>query len=170
MVVGHSRTLLQMGKIPDLWSHLDLGHYFWALSSALRLGNCKACRPEGCSPTIAKPAKRLRKLLGNAKAPRNKDIRTRNRRLWEWCQGGRPLACGDLWQVPTGRGSFLFHYIDDILLTSVFSQLKSSSPILMVHLIVRGRLHIDKIQGPGLATKDKHTLNPSPLNNYRHRL
>ena len=40
----------------------------------------------------------------------------------------------------------------------------------MVHLIVRGRLHIDKLHGPGLATKDKHTPNPSPLNNYRHRL
>ena len=26
MAVCHSRTLLQMGKIPDLWSHLYLGH------------------------------------------------------------------------------------------------------------------------------------------------
>ena len=143
-----------------------------SLSSVFSLegGTLQGLQAKGCSPTIAEPAKRLRKLLGNAKAPGNKDIRTGNRKLWGWCQGGRPLASGDLWQVSTGRDSFLFHYIGDILLTSVFSQLKSSSSILMVHLIVRGRLHIDKIQGPGLATKDNHTLNPSPLNNYRHRL
>lgn len=53
------------------------------------------------------------------------------------------------------RDVFLFHHIDDILLTSEFlSSFKSSSPALVARLTARGWLvNTDKMQGPGLSIK-----------------
>ena len=69
------------------------------------------------------------------------------------------------------RDIFFFYRVDNILLTSVFFQFESSSPVLLVHVTARGWLvNTDKVQGPGLSTKFKDTPDLPPLNNYRHRL
>lgn len=43
------RTLLQTGKLPYPLSHWCLCHWLWVLSSVLRLGKSRACRPAGSS-------------------------------------------------------------------------------------------------------------------------
>ena len=63
---------------------------------------------------------------------------------------------------------FSFHGIENILLTSEPLQLKSSSPVLMAHLIAwEWLVNTDKVQGHGLPTKYKYTPDSAPLNDYR---
>ena len=46
----HPRTLLQTCEILYPLSHWGPCQWCWALSSSLRLGRYRACRPVGCSP------------------------------------------------------------------------------------------------------------------------
>lgn len=68
---------------------------------------------------------------------------------------------------------FLFHYTDDILLTSVSFPFKSSSLVLWVDLTAWGGLVIQakhKSLILLLFTKYKHTSDPPPLKTDRHML
>ena len=47
----HSRTLLQTSKLPHRLNHWCLGRWPRALSSVLKLGEYRPCRPAGCRST-----------------------------------------------------------------------------------------------------------------------
>ena len=118
--------LLQTCKIPCPTNCCCLYHCLLVLSLVSRLDNYQALRPAGCSPATDEPARRPRKLLW---VQRCEEMRTGDRKLQRWSWGGRPPAYEALGQLFTTTDVFLFHYSDDILLTSEsLSTLKVAAP------------------------------------------
>ena len=162
-----SRTL-PLGCLSDeLWtsSPLSLSSF-----SSLKAGHLQVFRPVCCSPATGESARRPLKPPMRAKILMKTDG---TGKIMGLIWGGRPLACGFLWNLTTVRDMFLFHYTDDILLTSVSFQFKSSSLVLWVDLTAWGGLVIQakhKSLILLLFTKYKHTPDPPPKKIDRHRL
>ena len=82
-----SRTLLQTGKFSHPLNHWCIWYWLQALSSVLKLGKGKPCRPVGCSPTIGGAARRPRKIPWAQRCQETQD--------GEWkVSGARPLVAG----------------------------------------------------------------------------
>ena len=97
-----NKLLMSLSLSPGSFFGLEAGQLQGLLACEVQPNNWHTSREAEETPVSAE-------ILGN-KDGKWKEVGV--------TRGGRPLASGALWQLTTIRGVFLFHYIDDTLLTS----------------------------------------------------